>query len=567
MRTFLKIAVALLLIAAVAAGALWALQPRQRSAICLWLAEKALESGNDTAATKLFEDSLKIYPGNSAARKAAISFYRARGNYTKVEYHLLGGIENESGNSYYYEELSRVYVEQGKLYDASNLLDNIENAVVYKKLSSMRPQAPVILPESGNYRGELSVTVTAPEGALVYLTDSGSFPSGDDLFDGEIEILPGETLILAVCVSPDGLVSTVASASYRFEPELASITFSDPGVERIVRDILARPAGDISTGDMRTISSFSNAIGDELVEISTVEDLRWCSGLEVLDLTGVKSATECLEYLPSLRILSLHDCSVTDLTVFSGLKEIEYLDLSRNTIALVDALAELPKLERLIIRQNAVVNIEPLGKLVSLRQLDAGENAISDISPLDACTELETLVLDVNRISDVSALSSMKKLSALDISRNEVSDISALRDCTALRSLNMSGNKIEILEPLGGLIDLTSLDAAKNNISDISALGGLINLSVLNLSGNVIENVEPLAGCVSLNTCDLSRNFITDVSGLSALQNLMELNVENNMITDLSNLVSCEALNTVYAFGNKIKDTSALDEAGITVYK
>jgi len=567
MRSVIKVTVVLLLLAAVAAGALWAIMPRQRSAICLWIAERSAEGGHDQTAAKLFEDALKIDPGNSQTRKSAVEFYKSRGNYTKVEYHLLGGIEAEPGNSLNYEELCRVYVEQGKLYDACALLDNIENAVAFKKLSSLRPKAPDILPESGNYRGSLSISITAPEGTSVYLSENGSFPTGSDLYTGELTPVPGDTHILAVCVDRNGLVSPLSSASYSFEPEVASVVFVDQGVEKIVRSLLSRPSGDISSGDLRTIHNFSNSIDGETVYIESVADLKWCSGLDTLVLTGVRNALDCLEYLPSLRVLSLTDCGITSLAKVSGLKELEFLDISQNAVSSVDALAELPKLERLIIRKNAVVNIAALGRLESLKQLDAGENAISDISPLRTCSNLESLAVDLNKITDISALSSLKKLTTLEISQNSISDIDPLRSCSALQSLSMSGNKIEILEPLKSCVDLTSLDAAKNIISDVTPLGSLFNLSVLNLSGNVIESVSALEGCVSLKFCNLSKNFISDISALSALQNLMELNVENNSITDLSKLVSCSALKTIYAFGNKVKDIDALEEAAITVYK
>jgi len=567
MKTAIKVTVVLLLLAAVTAGVFWALMPRQRSSVRLWIAEKMAESGHDKSAAKYIEDSLKIDPGNDKARRYAVTFYKSRGNYAKVEYHLLGGIEQEPGNSINYEELSRVYVEQGKLYDACNLLDNIENAVVFKKLSSMRPKAPVILPESGNYRGTLAISVTAPEDTTVYLSENGSFPTGNDLYKGELVPVPGDMRIMAVSVDRSGLVSPLSTAAYFFEPEVASVEFTDPGIEKIIRGLLSRPTGDISSGDLRTIHSFSNTFEGETVYIESVADLKWCSELETLELTGVRNALECLEFLPSLKALTLRNCAITGLKEISVLKELEYLDLSGNTVSFLDALSELPKLERLIIRKNALVSVEALGKLESLRQLDAGENAISDITPLKSCSNLESLIVDQNKISDISAVASLKNLAELDISQNMVSDISALRGCVSLQTLSMSGNKIEILEPLGSCVGLITLNAAKNNISNITPLGTLPNLSVLNLSENMIQNADALGGCVSLTICNLSKNFLTDISAFSSLQYLMELNIEHNSVTDLNKLASCPALKTVYAFGNKVKSIDALEEAAITVYK
>ncbi|MGI6577267.1 MAG: leucine-rich repeat domain-containing protein [Eubacteriales bacterium] len=567
MKSVLKITLIFAILSGICIGVYWSVQPQQRSTVCLWLAQTATDSGNDSFASKMYETALKVHPENKLARYSAIDYYRASGNITKLEYHLLCGIETEPGNSFYYEELCRTYVEQGKFYDAVQLLDNIEDAVVYRKISSSRPKTPVISPESGTYRGTFSITIDSPDNARIYCSTNGDFPTEYDISNGDISPTPGEMKLMAVCIDNNGLISPVATSNFMYLPEVASVTFEDEGVERIVRSILLRPEGDISSGDLRSIVSFSNALENEIVPIDTVNDLKWCTGLEVLELTGVENALDCIESLTQLQTLSLIGCSISDPSPISGLQNLVTLDLSNNIITSVASLKDLPMLERLHIRSNALVDISSIGEFSTLRYLDASDNAISDISPLRNCKSLEMLALDSNKIEDISDFGSLTDLKTLYLSNNLVFDIDPLKNCVSLTTLSLSNNKIEILDPLSKCTNLISLSAAKNNITIIEPLGNLHDLSIIDLSENTIINADSLATCTSLVQVNLSKNFLTDISLLSALPNLQELNIENNNIKNLSEFASAPSLTTIYAFGNPVKDTSALEDAAITVYK
>lgn len=567
MKAVLKVIVIFIIIAGIGAGIYWAIQPEQRSTVCLWIAQWAEKGGNSSLAAKMYEDSLKVHPKNTPARLGAVGFYKAAGNITKLEYHLLHGIENEPGNSFYYEELCRTYVEQGKFYDAVQLLDNIGNAVASRKLASVRPKAPVISPESGTYRGDFVITVESPDNTETYCTINGDFPTEYDILDGEIVPEPGNMKIMAICIDRNGLVSPAAISNFVYQPEVASVTFEDEGVERIVRHILMRPSGDISSGDLRSIVSFSNTLDGEIIPISSVNDLKWCSGLEVLELTGVKNAADCVGSLPRLQMLTLVGCSINNASPISGLQDLVALDLSQNVITSIASLKDLPNLERFHIRSNALVDLSSIDGFPVLRYFDAADNAISDISPLRNCRSLEMLILDGNKIEDISAIGSLIALETLDLSSNAINDIEPIKNCVSLTTLSLSNNKIEILTPLSACTNLVSLSAAKNNINVIDPLGALQSLVIVDLSENTITGADALAACTSLAEINLSKNFLTDISSLASLQQLRELNIENNNIKDLSGFASSPALETIYAFGNPVKDTKALEDAAITVYK
>lgn len=567
MKRILKVLLVTIIIAAICVGLFWASRPYQRSSIYHYLAKNAEKSGNDAFAIKMFEQALKTHPSNSKARKDAIEYYKNSNNMSKVEFHLLRGIDAEPGNSFYYEELCRVYVEQGKLYDAVTLLDNIEDAIVSRKLSSLRPAAPIISPQSGAYRGELDITITSSDNSKIYCSVNSDFPTEEDFSDGKLSPIPGEMNLISVCVNQKGLVSPVSTAAYQYQPEIASITFEDPGVEKIIRSILLRPEGDISTGDLRSIDTFSNTLNNEIVEIESVVDLHWCSELRFLDFTGVQDPLSCIESMPYLQTIALTNCNISDPSSISGIKDLTTLDLSKNIITSLSELKELPNLERLHIRNNAIVDISGIEEFPSLRYLDVGDNAISDISALSDCQNLELLLLDGNRIEDLEALATLTNLNTLDISNNAIIDIEPLSSLTSLTTLAISDNRIEVLEPLSTCVELISLTATKNKITTVDPLASLINLTFLNLSGNTIQNADVLSSCVSLVDLNLSKNFITDISSLATLPNLQQLSIENNNIKDLSAFADTPFLKTIYAFGNPVGNTSALEDKAITVYK
>jgi len=567
MKSVLKGLVIFVILAGLCLGGYWAIQPQQRSAISLWIAQVAESGGNTTFAAKMYETALRIHPKNRLARQSAIEFYRSSGNITKLEYHLQKGIEAEPGNSYYYEELCRTYVGQGKYYDAVLLLDNIEDAVVSRKISSLRPKAPVFSPDSGTYRDTFSITVTSPENTTAYFSINSDFPTEHDMLTGEIEPIPGEMKLMAVCVDKNGLISPVSYANIVYIPEVSSVTFEDEGVERIVRKILMRPSGDISSGDLRSIVSFSNSLEGEIVPIKSVNDLKWCTDLEELELTGVENALDCIGSLPKLRTLTLVGCSISNPSPISGLQELETLDLSQNVITSIASLRDLPRLERFHIRSNALVDISSISVFPELRYFDASDNAISDISPLRDCKKLEMLMLDGNKIEDISSLGSLAGLKTLDLSGNNIYDIDPLKNCVSLTTLSLSNNKIELLQALSSCTNLVSLSASKNNISVIDPLGTLQNLNIIDLSENTIISADALAACISLVQVNLSKNFLADISSLAALPDLQELNIEKNNIKDLSAFASSPSLMTIYAFGNPLKDVKALEDAAITVYK
>jgi len=158
---------------------------------------------------------------------------------------------------------------------------------------------------------------------------------------------------LAVVIALSILAATLLGRS----EQSSSLTFPDSNLEVAIREVINRPEGAIYGSDLEYITKL-------------VAEER-----NIVELTG-------LEYCVNL----------------------EYLDLSKNSIGDISPLAGLTGLQILHIHQNTISDISPLAGLTALKELLLGRNNISDISPLAGLTNLRVLYLLVNNISDISPL-------------------------------------------------------------------------------------------------------------------------------------------------------------------
>ena len=133
------------------------------------------ESGN-AALSSWFYDVAYEYSGQdeSVAIELARQF-KEDGNFTKAEYTLTNAI-SDGGTADLYVALCKTYVEQDKLQDAVNMLDNIADPEIKAQIAAMRPAAPVSEPASGFYSQYIAVNLKGSDGTMYFTTD-GEYPS------------------------------------------------------------------------------------------------------------------------------------------------------------------------------------------------------------------------------------------------------------------------------------------------------------------------------------------------------------------------------------------------------
>ena len=489
--------------------------------------------------------------------------YIADGNYTKAEYTLTNAI-HDAPTVELYVALCKTYVEQDKLLDAVTMLDNIQNPEIKAQLEQMRPSVPTADHEPGFYSQYIDVALSSSAGTLYYSAE-GEYPSTADAPYSKPYTLPGgETLIYAISVDENGLVSPLSILGYTVGGVIEPAIFMDAAIEASVRELLGAEEGDILfTNELWDITEFTVPEGVASYEdlklmpylkkltiqnqtLDSLSHLSTLAKLETLDLTGCRFPAEDLAVLadlPSLTNLTVASCSLSTIADLADSKSLICVDLSSNTIRNLEALSTIPTLKEIYLQHNAVVSVEQISTLRNLEKLDVSYNSLESLAPIIGCIKLSWLNADGNQLADLEGVSSLNLLTHLSVDYNKLTDISSLAYCT----------------------ELVNLSVANNEISDISALGSLLNLDILDFSYNTVTALpEWQDGCM-LRTIDGSYNKLESIDNLNTLDNISYVYMDYNALTSVDALANCYKLVQVNVFGNEIKDVSALTDHDIIV--
>jgi Leucine-rich repeat (LRR) protein len=156
----------------------------------------------------------------------------------------------------------------------------------------------------------------------------------------------------------------------------------------------------------------------------TLDDLPADPSIKALALyaSGLESLAGIATKFPSLRVLNIDGCKVTNLAPLAKLGKLEYLGAARNKlrslrglprsltairasgnkIASLADLAGLTKLEELDLGKNAIAKLDGLGKLRALAKLSLSGNPIRRLENLERLAELRELSIDGEKITSVS---------------------------------------------------------------------------------------------------------------------------------------------------------------------
>ena len=567
MNKALKVIIPLLLIIAVICSLAWYFLVYDRDFtkdLLLWSARTLEQEGkhelaawvyNITYEQASYEDDIAIELANQ---------YKTIGNYTKAEYTISEAIASKPTTDLYMA-LSNLYVQQDKLLDAVALLDNLTNAEIKAELELMRPSAPVLTPEPGFYSQYVTVESHA-EDATLFVNVNGEFPTTEkDLYTGPITLPQGETVIYALAVSDNGLVSPLTVSGYTIGGVIEKVSFSDPAMEAALREAIGADADDvIFTNALWDVKSFTVP-----VEAATYSDLAYLPYLESLyipeavkgELVNLKS----LSYLTELRVeqgslneeeltaigqltglkqLTLSSCGISTIASLDHMNQLVYLDLSNNTIRNLKVIDDMQELEELYLNNNVVTDLSSLASLTKLRILDVSYNSLKSVDPIHTVTGLTYLNIAHNEVSSIQNLATLTALVELDASYNGLADVSAIGSCVAIEVLNISNN----------------------SITDISGLNTLENINNFDFSYNQVKELPQFSKNCTLAYIDGSYNQIENLKALSSLQNLNVVLMDyNEKLASLEPLDSCPRLVKVNAYGTKVSDVRFLTDKSIIV--
>ena len=545
MKHALKIIIPLVLVVALLLAGAWFVLSYRPDLACQFYvsrAETAAAQGRYTRAVRYYTRARNLNPSDTSIAIGLADAYQRAGNYTKAEYTLVSAITDAPDELSLYLELSRTYVAQDKLLDADRMLSRTANESIKEQLDALRPSAPVVQPEGGLYTEYVDVSLSYT-GGEAYLSIDGDYPLMEkDLYTAPVTLEAGESTVVAIVVSEDGLVSPAVTVAYTIGGVIEEVSFVDAAVERAVRTVLDK-------SDQEPVMS------NELWALTT------------LDLPEDAKDLSDLSVCHALTSLSMHGTYGVDFSVLGQLTSLETLDLSGCTVSSngLAAIGTLPRLTTLKLSGCALTDISALSGLNTLITLDLSGNAITDISCLSGMTTLKDVNLSTNTIAAIAPLASASELEILNISSNQISSLSALNNKADLAALSASGNQITDLSPLATCSSLQLLDLSNNAISDLTPVAGLVQLSSLTADHNTIASLPDLSNAAALTRISVNNNTISSVSGLQGLPILNYVNVDYNQISDLSPLQNCQNLVQVDAFGNPVGDVTSLLERGIIV--
>ena len=508
-------------------------------------AAKMVERERYSRAVTYYNWAWQLDPENQEIPLALAEAYAGSGNYTKAEYTLVRAISARPQDVDLYVALCQVYVAQDKLLDAVQMLDRTSDAEVKAALDELRPAAPVLSPENGYYTEYIEVTADGG-GNAVYLSIDGDYPSmEDDAYTGPVTLPGGETMVMAVAVDENQMVSQAVQNGYTIGGVVEPVTLNDPAIDAAVREQLGMTAGEtLMTDDLWSIA--------ELTLPDTVADLA------------------DLSHFTGLTTLTIQNVSGLDFSVLSQLTALQTLDLSGCTISTgsLDAIAGLTGLRVLRLNNCALTDINALSQLTALTELQLANNSLTDIGVTSLMLDLETVTLTNNPVTSIAGLSACTKLKSLDISGCSVTSIASLSGKTALETLLAGNNQIADLSPLEGCTALAVLEVPYNLVSDISVLAQLPALTRFVGNNNQITAVPDFDEETSkLQYIQLDYNEVTDLAGLQGINSLNYVYADYNQVETILPLKNNINLIQINVWDNPIpeEEVKSLQENSIIV--
>ncbi|CAJ0593309.1 unnamed protein product [Cylicocyclus nassatus] len=249
-----------------------------------------------------------------------------------------------------------------------------------------------------------------------------------------------------------------------------------------------------------------------------------------IDSCNLKEIPEGLKDLNALETLVLANNKFENVSadVFSGKKELNYLDLSGNFITKIEpgSFEPLKKLETLIFGEHNYINDTVLDAITTLKSLKILDLSRADgifeppMEIFDALNQLETLKLSGCSLPSLEpgAFASLKNLKQLDLRVNLIENISAYAfdGLSSLTRLSLAGNYIRYLEKdlWAGLSNLEEIDLGWNEIKNVTEdmFSPLVDkLTSLNLRHNPLSAV-PTTGLKNLKSLYLSECPLTTIN-------------------------------------------------------
>ncbi|KAI1506126.1 hypothetical protein F5X99DRAFT_124705 [Biscogniauxia marginata] len=307
---------------------------------------------------------------------------------------------------------------------------------------------------------------------------------------------------------------------------------------------------------------------------------EFCSSIVTLDASD--NYIDHLDGVPmSVRNIRLTNNSLSELTAWGHLTNLQYVDISNNQINSLHAFKDLVHLRTLRADNNEITSLDGIKlhdslqvlrargnfieridfdgtKLQRLTELDLENNQINSIQNLEQLTCLSTLNLQHNRLASFApgADCPMPCLKYLKLSNNDIVTLDVSKT-PSLRLLHVDRNRLATITGFSRCRRLDSLSLREQNTNaplDTSFLDHAYEVRKLFLSGNLLSSFNPRMDFLNLQYLELAncglQSLPPDLGQL--MPNLRVLNLNYNAIEDISALQYIPRLKKLLAAGNRL---------------
>ncbi|KAJ4353230.1 Protein nud1 [Didymosphaeria variabile] len=429
-----------------------------------------------------------------------------------------------------------------------------------------------------NYRMQLSMSVSAP----VLSKSDALMPAPSSPMKGDVTFmlsdLPEFTLNqVDECEVPDRVV--IKHDGYKFSKALEDRYAL--GTADLVKALQDVEPNEPYWEDLREVDLH----GKDLENLHRLDD--FCYRLEELNVSDNKiHQVKGIPY--TMRRLWAQNNSLTGLTSWADLSNLQHLDISGNDIDSLDGLGDLVHLRTLKIDDNKILSLQGIGYLDGLMELSAARNEIEfvDFAQVDL-KSLTDLNLRGNQLIEVRNVHRLPQLQHLDLDDNcieefPISDVTSDR-CKALRSLRVCGNGMTSLDLNSYFPRLESLYADRNALTNVDGLEDLRHLRTfsardqtprtgtnaetcvsnflrnpdvrnLYISLNVTRGIELSQHLLNLQRLELASMGLKELPGDfgQLTPNIRSINLNFNSIQDLRPLLNIKRLSELLIAGNKL---------------
>ncbi len=271
------------------------------------------------------------------------------------------------------------------------------------------------------------------------------------------------------------------------ETRSAKLRISDwqePGLEALVPfcDQIVRIFVECDIADLSAVA-----------QLTALEELNVRGGLETIDFSRVRHLKTLavsdraprfgsLSACPSLRVLSITDCGLPDLTPLSGLSALTELEVSEAPLKSLVGITGMRSLTRLALLQVPIGNLEGLQQATDLSELVmASVGRLLSIAPATMLPRLKMLDIDgARRVADVERIGEMTALEDLRLTSVSLPSVAFLSRLSRLKQLVLNSvGRIPSLSFLRGLAALESFAPGLNTIVEDGDMSILLELPAL----------------------------------------------------------------------------------------